>query len=104
MKKNTNGRSIKITRVEELKNSRNVSNSRTVPAIAPVFCRCSSGDNRNIRSNKRREITKSALFEATSINLAGQGITLVNGTTYYFRVRAIDQGLAGTYGTTFFTR
>ena len=43
-------------------------------------------------------------WSATSINLAGQGITLVNGTTYYFRVRAIDQGLAGTYGTTFFTR
>ena len=42
-------------------------------------------------------------WSSTSINLAGQGITLVGGTTYYFRVRAIDQGLAGTYGTTFFT-
>ena len=38
-------------------------------------------------------------WSATSINLAGQGITLTPETTYYFRVRAIDQGLAGTYGT-----
>ena len=38
-------------------------------------------------------------WSATSINLAGQGISLDAGTTYYFRVRAIDQGLAGTYGT-----
>ena len=38
-------------------------------------------------------------WSATSINLAGQGISLTPETTYYFRVRAIDQGLAGTYGT-----
>tara|TARA_B100001939_G_scaffold24409_1_gene19787 strand:+ start:20852 stop:22150 length:1299 start_codon:yes stop_codon:yes gene_type:complete len=38
-------------------------------------------------------------WSATSINLAGQSISLVGGQTYYFRVRAIDQGLAGTYGT-----
>jgi hypothetical protein len=38
-------------------------------------------------------------WSATTINLAGQGATLNLGTTYYFRVRAIDQGLAGTYGT-----
>ena len=41
-------------------------------------------------------------WSATSISLPGQGITLSNGT-YYFRVRAIDQGLAGTYGTLTFT-
>ena len=41
-------------------------------------------------------------WSATSINLAGQGISLVEGTTYYFRVRAIDQGLGGAYATTFF--
>jgi hypothetical protein len=38
-------------------------------------------------------------WSSTSINLAGQGISLTPETTYYFRVRAIDQGLAGTYGT-----
>ena len=42
-------------------------------------------------------------WSATSINLAGQGISLDAGTTYYFRVRAIDQGLAGTYGTLSFS-
>lgn len=42
-------------------------------------------------------------WSSTSINLAGQGISLDLATTYYFRVRAIDQGLAGTYGTLTFT-
>ena len=41
-------------------------------------------------------------WSSTSINLAGQEISLVEGTTYYFRVRAIDQGLGGAYATTFF--
>ena len=38
-------------------------------------------------------------WSATTIDLAGQGVSLNLGSTYYFRVRAIDQGLAGTYGT-----
>ena len=42
-------------------------------------------------------------WSSTSINLAGHGISLNAGTTYYFRVRAIDQGLAGTYGTLSFS-
>ena len=42
-------------------------------------------------------------WSATTINYAGQGITLNDSTTYYFRVRAIDQGLAGTYGTLTFS-
>lgn len=42
-------------------------------------------------------------WSSTSINLAGQGISLDPGNTYYFRVRAIDQGLAGTYGTLSFS-
>ena len=29
--------------MDELKNSRRVSNSRMVPAMAPVFCLCSAG-------------------------------------------------------------
>ena len=60
MKKNTNGKSIKITSVEELKNSRNVSNSRIVPAIAPVFCLCSFGVRVSILPNNLREISRSA--------------------------------------------
>ena len=70
MKKNTNGRSIKITRVDELKNSRRVSNSLTVPAIAPVFRRCSEGVRVSILLNNFRDISKSARLEATSMNLA----------------------------------
>ena len=42
-------------------------------------------------------------WSATSINLTGRGISLDLATTYYFRVRAIDQGLAGTYGTLSFS-
>ena len=42
-------------------------------------------------------------WSATTINYAGQEITLNDSTTYYFRVRAIDQGLAGTYGTLTFS-
>ena len=36
-------------------------------------------------------------WSATEINLAGAGIS-IDTDLYYFRVRAIDQGLAGTYG------
>ena len=70
IKKNTNGRSIRITKVDELKNSRRVSNSRIVPAIAPVFCLCSLGVRVNILSNNLREISRSARLEAVSINRA----------------------------------
>ena len=70
MKKNTKGKSIKTTKVDELKNSRSVSNSRMVPAMAPVFCLCSLGVKVRILSNKRLEISRSAFFEAVSINLA----------------------------------
>ena len=37
-------------------------------------------------------------WSATEINLIGAGIS-IDTDLYYFRVRAIDQGLAGTYGT-----
>ena len=37
-------------------------------------------------------------WSSTEINLAGAGIS-IDTDQYYFRVRAIDQGLAGTYGT-----
>ena len=42
-------------------------------------------------------------WSATSIPIAAQIGILSNGVTHYFRVRAIDQGLAGTYGTLTFT-
>ena len=42
-------------------------------------------------------------WSATSIPIAAQIGILGNGVTHYFRVRAIDQGLAGTYGTLTFT-
>ena len=42
-------------------------------------------------------------WSATSIAIAAQIGILANGVTHYFRVRAIDQGLAGTYGTLTFT-
>ena len=42
-------------------------------------------------------------WSATSIPIAAQIGILSNGDTHYFRVRAIDQGLAGTYGTLTFT-
>ena len=38
--------------------------------MAPVFCLCSTGVSVNILSNNLREISRSALFEAVSINLA----------------------------------
>ena len=70
MKKSTNGKSINITNVEELKNSRKVSNSRIVPAIAPVFCLCSVGVSVSILSNNLLEISRSARFDAVSTKLA----------------------------------
>ena len=70
MKKNTKGRSISITKVDELKNSRRDSNSLIVPAIAPVFWRCSTGVKVSILSKRRREISRSARLLATSINFA----------------------------------
>ena len=70
MKKNTNGRSIRMTSVEELKNSRRVSNSRIVPAMAPVFCLCSEGVSVRILSNRRREISRSARLLAVSMKRA----------------------------------
>lgn len=45
-------------------------------------------------------------WSATSISTTALGLDsphLANGTEYYFRVQAIDQGLPGTYGTISFT-
>jgi len=45
-------------------------------------------------------------WSATSISTTALGLDsphLANGTEYYFRVQAIDQGLPGTYGTLTFT-
>ena len=47
-------------------------------------------------------IVEKTEWSATSIPLSATGIT-VDTDTHYFRVRAIDQGLAGTYGTTTFS-
>ena len=47
-------------------------------------------------------IVEKTEWSATSIPLSATGIT-VDADTHYFRVRAIDQGLAGTYGTITFS-
>lgn len=47
-------------------------------------------------------IVEKTEWSATSIPLSATGIT-VDPDTHYFRVRAIDQGLAGTYGTITFS-
>ena len=47
-------------------------------------------------------IAEETEWSSTSIALTAAGIT-VDTDTHYFRVRAIDQGLAGTYGTTTFS-
>ena len=59
-----------MTNVDELKNSLKVSNSRIVPAIAPVFWRCSAGVRVRILSKSLRDISKSARLLATSMNRA----------------------------------
>ena len=51
------------------------------------------------QSNYSSPVAEETEWSATTINLPGSSITLDDSTTYYFRVRAIDQGLAGTYGT-----
>ena len=70
MKKKMKGRSTMATNVAEVKNSLSVSNSRTMLAIAPDFCRRLSSFIDRILSKIRRDMRASARFPALSTNCA----------------------------------